>query len=779
MHALARIAMCSSTRAVRRGAVLGLLLVLGAGSSPAAASKRAAVPCPDGLFLIQGNSPISPGAAPPTLTLRGGHVSLSSGCTTAMPAQVKAHRRATVVSAGWPSCTGLVGPVLLKARIASPACGTLVGRLILRKTKPKKRQFSATRQSPAALIATLSDVDTQVRMLAENSPSLIRGAAEAYNPEVTELIAEGPGDVDAILERFQPPAGLPDDIPLSLFAYALERIGDPRAVPVLADWLDQNLFATTLWATDFVTHTIKVLAHQPGLNTATYTYLIDEKLDTIAAARAGASGLTAAARHAAIEPATVAPNPDHNKCEKTIIVTGINAAGQQQSLTFNFATLRLDLQEQIDALPTDDPRRAQLMKNQEDYRAIDKKNYDGTGYDPIPGDDVSVGSNCGGSVAERLLNAVAAQKGLPVRLGTGGASADNIRDIARTFGSEVGIGALDPLTVVAHERASGSVAHVEIPLSVDGSNVVVYSKDNYGIPRLHTVNTGLSGSAANFWGPVQNAYNFRPFLSVAEDATTPKFYRIDPTRITSIVVDSSACPCDAGATGPIAVAITQPTETTTDQRVITVAGTVDDPSITSGTLRVNQSPQGVTVSAGTFSSQVVLSSGDNTIKFIADAYDGRRGCTETTIHSTTPRTTILVTLTWTINDADLDLYVTQPDGETAWYANKVTSIGGQLDVDNTQGFGPENYLLSSEAGNTVLPGTYAVAVHYYSDHLRTADTPTRIATWRVVTIVNEGSPGETRAFASGSLGVDNASNATPGGTGPDWATVGQVTIPNG
>jgi uncharacterized protein YfaP (DUF2135 family) len=206
---------------------------------------------------------------------------------------------------------------------------------------------------------------------------------------------------------------------------------------------------------------------------------------------------------------------------------------------------------------------------------------------------------------------------------------------------------------------------------------------------------------------------------------------------------------------------------------------VDDPSIISGTLRVNQSPQGVTVTGGAFSSQVVLSSGDNVIKFIADAYDGRRGCTETTIQSTSPRTTILVTLTWELDSADLDLYVTQPDGDTAWYGNKVTAIGGQLDVDNTQGFGPENYSLSSEAGNTVLPGTYTIGVHYYSDHLKTADMPTRLATWRVVTIVNEGTASEKRTVAGGSLGADDSGNAQPGGSGPDWASVGEITIPSG
>ena len=76
-------------------------------------------------------------------------------------------------------------------------------------------------------------------------------------------------------------------MPLSLLAYALEQIGDPAAVPVLADWLEQNVFAELLWAPDFVTHAIKVLDGQGGLDTSDFTYGIEQQLDTIAQARVG------------------------------------------------------------------------------------------------------------------------------------------------------------------------------------------------------------------------------------------------------------------------------------------------------------------------------------------------------------------------------------------------------------------------------------------------------------------------------------------------------------
>jgi uncharacterized protein YfaP (DUF2135 family) len=120
--------------------------------------------------------------------------------------------------------------------------------------------------------------------------------------------------------------------------------------------------------------------------------------------------------------------------------------------------------------------------------------------------------------------------------------------------------------------------------------------------------------------------------------------------------------------------------------------------------------------------------------------------------------------------------VTQPDGETSWYSHKITAIGGRLDGDNTQGFGPENYFLSSAEGNTVLPGVYTVRVHYFRDRQKTDQQPARVVGWRVVILVNEGTSAEKTQIFSGSLSADSQTNDSPGATGPDWATVQQLTF---
>ncbi|MDD4032056.1 MAG: hypothetical protein PHS48_02295 [Bacteroidales bacterium] len=71
---------------------------------------------------------------------------------------------------------------------------------------------------------------------------------------------------------------------------------------------------------------------------------------------------------------------------------------------------------------------------------------------------------------------------------------------------------------------------------------------------------------------------------------------------------------------------------------------------------------------------------------------------------------VQVTLTWN-NTADVDLYVYDPFGETIYWYNKVSESGGKLDVDDRNGYGPENIFWPSLQAPA---GTYEVYVHHYS-----------------------------------------------------------------
>lgn len=52
-----------------------------------------------------------------------------------------------------------------------------------------------------------------------------------------------------------------------------------------------------------------------------------------------------------------------------------------------------------------------------------------------------------------------------------------------------------------------------------------------------------------------------------------------------------------------------------------------------------------------------------------------------------------IVMDWNVDDADIDLWVTEPSGEKASYSNQLTRSGGQVSNDMTDGYGPEQYLL--------------------------------------------------------------------------------------
>jgi len=85
---------------------------------------------------------------------------------------------------------------------------------------------------------------------------------------------------------------------------------------------------------------------------------------------------------------------------------------------------------------------------------------------------------------------------------------------------------------------------------------------------------------------------------------------------------------------------------------------------------------------------------------------------------------VQITLTWD-NNSDLDLWVTEPSGEQIWYQDKYSNTGGELDVDDQDGHGPENIFWPyGEAPS----GKYKVEVHHYDG--------TNTANYRVLIQVN-------------------------------------------
>lgn len=67
-----------------------------------------------------------------------------------------------------------------------------------------------------------------------------------------------------------------------------------------------------------------------------------------------------------------------------------------------------------------------------------------------------------------------------------------------------------------------------------------------------------------------------------------------------------------------------------------------------------------------------------------------------------------VVLAWDADNTDIDLWVTDPNGEKAFYGNPLSYQGGRMSQDFTGGYGPEEFSLK-----VAKPGKYKVEAQFY------------------------------------------------------------------
>ena len=173
------------------------------------------------------------------------------------------------------------------------------------------------------------------------------------------------------------------------------------------------------------------------------------------------------------------------------------------------------------------------------------------------------------------------------------------------------------------------------------------------------------------------------------------------------------------------VTITSPADNSESaDRVVYLQGTVSDESITNARLFVNGAAQTIGVTTGQLdNTPIVLQRGENTIKVEAFNQYGL-GSAQIKVEGTFGTVGMNVNLTWNVGpDNDVDLWVQDPTGEWCGWSNDRSDIGGWLDVDDVDGWGPENFYLGKSAMDSV-PGNYNVAVHYWSDAGEGPTTPT-------------------------------------------------------
>jgi len=114
------------------------------------------------------------------------------------------------------------------------------------------------------------------------------------------------------------------------------------------------------------------------------------------------------------------------------------------------------------------------------------------------------------------------------------------------------------------------------------------------------------------------------------------------------------------------------------------------------------------------------------------AWSGSRGVEKWTITppQSPPPFYFVATLTWS-QPTDLDLYTTAPNGEVSYFANPVISVG-ELDYDDIDGYGPENFTLRRK-----LVGRYRIDVDFYRYSDQTSGH-TMPSSYRVVVTTRSG-----------------------------------------
>ena len=82
---------------------------------------------------------------------------------------------------------------------------------------------------------------------------------------------------------------------------------------------------------------------------------------------------------------------------------------------------------------------------------------------------------------------------------------------------------------------------------------------------------------------------------------------------------------------------------------------------------------------------------------------------------------VRVVMNWNKKDTDIDLWVTDPNGEKCFYSHQRTLAGGRISNDITQGYGPEQFMLKK-----AMKGRYKIEVNYYGDRQLSISGPTTV-----------------------------------------------------
>jgi len=101
--------------------------------------------------------------------------------------------------------------------------------------------------------------------------------------------------------------------------------------------------------------------------------------------------------------------------------------------------------------------------------------------------------------------------------------------------------------------------------------------------------------------------------------------------------------------------------------------------------------------------------------------------------------------------AMVDLWVTDPNGERAYYGNRLTYQGGRMSRDFTGGYGPEEYMV-----RRALAGDYAVKANFFGSRAQSLTGPTML---QATVIADYGRPTRLTLAQGGALVAEYATMA--------------------
>jgi Vault protein inter-alpha-trypsin domain len=124
-------------------------------------------------------------------------------------------------------------------------------------------------------------------------------------------------------------------------------------------------------------------------------------------------------------------------------------------------------------------------------------------------------------------------------------------------------------------------------------------------------------------------------------------------------------------------------------------------------------------------------------------------------------TDLRIVIEWTNDDADIDLWITEPTGEKVSYSNTESELGGVISNDMTDGYGPEEYLLRRAWG-----GVYNVIIDGYAPDRLNPNGKGRIM---VRMIRNFGRPNQTEDLIDAELSFEEDKDGN--------STIATLTVP--